>query len=108
MERLTQLRQSFLQRVLFKVSKARASEGDLGEVPLSPTKREVEFLEKNLEELSRAHMNVCVHVCVPCVCVCVKCICVVMCAHVCVCRCACVCRCVMCAGVCDVYMCVHV
>ena len=75
MERLNQLRQSFLLRIVQKVAKVNAA--DVDAAPLSPTKREVEFLEKNLEELSRAHMQVCVCVgvrvfmCVVCVYVCV-------------------------------------
>ncbi|KAL5496206.1 hypothetical protein EMCRGX_G012444 [Ephydatia muelleri] len=56
MERLNQLRQSFLLRIVQKVAKVNAA--DVDAAPLSPTKREVEFLEKNLEELSRAHMQI--------------------------------------------------
>ena len=57
MDRLNKLWQSFLQRIVQKVSKASAAADDDG-APLSPTKREVVYLENNLEELNRAHMQI--------------------------------------------------
>ena len=55
LDRLNQLRQAYLQRMTNKMkSKSLDSEG----LAISPDRRELHFLEKNLEELSRAHKKV--------------------------------------------------
>ena len=61
LERLGHLRETYLQRISQKLRNRRESAG-LGASEerdaLSPDKRELIFLEKNLEELTRAHKKV--------------------------------------------------
>ena len=59
LERLNGLRQSYIQSMTQRLSR-RVSEG---EESLTPDRREIQFLERNLEELSRAHKKVRGHQC---------------------------------------------
>lgn len=55
LDRLNQLRQAYLTRMTNKV-KSKSLDSD--SLSISPDRRELHFLEKNLEELSRAHKKV--------------------------------------------------
>ena len=55
LDRLNQLRQAYLTRMTNKV---RSKSTDSDSLTISPDRRELHFLEKNLEELSRAHKKV--------------------------------------------------
>ena len=55
LDRLNQLRQAYLQRM---TNKMKSKSLDSESLAISPDRRELHFLEKNLEELSRAHKKV--------------------------------------------------